>query len=140
MNPASPSKPPEANSRPSKAKPGVYALRGQLRDDDLWAPVHGIRARRPAEITAAWTKETREPDGQIIRQAIVEKPPAIPDRVILVLDATKGMESCLSGDPGCALRLPPNIDFALLLARDGCEEVMPLQKAARRPRRQGQPD
>ncbi len=120
---------PGAKLKAEQAKPGVYALRGQLRDDDLWAPIHSIRARRPAEVTAAWTKETRETDGQIIRQAIVEKPEATPDRVILVLDATKGMEGCLPAIRAALGRLPPNTDFALLLARDGCEELMPIQKA-----------
>lgn len=120
---------PGAKLKAEQGKPGVYALRGQLRDDDLWAPIHGIRARRPAEVIAAWTKETRESDGQIIRQAIVEKPEASPDRVILVLDATKGMEGCLPAIRAALGRLPPNTDFAFLLARDGCEELVPLQKA-----------
>jgi hypothetical protein len=109
-------------------KPGTYALRGQLRDDDLWAPSNSVRARRPAGITAAWTKDTREPDGQLIRQTIVEKPLASPDRVVLVVDATKGMESCYPAIRTALSQLPANIDFALLVARDGFDEVVPLQK------------
>jgi hypothetical protein len=112
-----------------QGKPNVYALRGQLRDDDLSAPLNSIRARRPADITSAWTKDTREPDHSIIRQQIVAPPVTTPDRVILVLDNTKGMEASYPAVSAALAQLPANIDFALLLARDGCEELIPLQKA-----------
>jgi hypothetical protein len=113
-----------------QSKPGLHALRGELRDDDLSAPLDGIRARRPAEITAAWTKETREPDGSTILQRIVAKPGAPPDRVVVVLDTSKGMEAFYPGIWAALARLPGTTEFALLLARDGCEELIPVQKAA----------
>ena len=58
----------------------------------------------------------------------MEEPQPTPDRVVLVLDATKGMGTSSPAIRAALSRLPANIDFALLLARDGCEEVMPLQK------------
>ena len=118
-----------AKLKTEPGKTGVYALRGQLRDEDLSAPINSIRARRPAEITSAWTKDTRESDNQIIRQAIVEKPLTTPDRVVLVLDTTKGMETAYPAIRAALAHLPTNIDFALLLAHDGCEEAIPLQRA-----------
>jgi hypothetical protein len=113
-----------------QGKPGVYALRGQLHDEDLWLPANSVRASRPAGITYAWTKNTREADGQLIRQAIVEKPPATPDRVVVVIDGTKGMEACYPAIEAALRQLPAGTDFAMLLAKDGCEELIPLQKTS----------
>ncbi len=109
-------------------KPGVHVLRGQIQDADLAAPVNTVRARRPAEVSQAWTKDTREDQGKVIRQSIVEKPAARPDRVVLVVDGTQGMAVFYQAISAALTRLPSDIDFALLLARDGCEEVIPLQK------------
>ena len=111
-------------------KPGVFVLRGQLHDGELASPVNTVRARRPAEATRAWTKDTRESEGAIIRQAIVEKPAVPPDRVILVVDGTQGMEAYYQAISAALAHLPSNVDFALLLARDGCEELIPLQKGS----------
>ncbi|HOC57058.1 MAG TPA: VIT domain-containing protein [Verrucomicrobiota bacterium] len=111
-----------------QAKPGVYALRGQLRDGDLFAPINSVCARRPAEIASTWTRTTHEPENQIIRQTIVARPPTISDRVILVLDMTKGMEACLPAIQAALSALPADIEFALLLARDGYEEALPVQR------------
>jgi hypothetical protein len=113
-----------------QGKPGAYALRGQLRDDDLWAPSNSICARRPKDVSSAWTKDTREPDGQIIRQAIVERPRETPDRVVLVLDTTRGMEKCYPSIRAALSRLPANTEVALLLAQNGCVEAIPIKRVA----------
>jgi hypothetical protein len=109
-------------------KSGSHVLRGQVQDADLAAPVNTVRARRPSGASQAWTKDTREDQGRFIQQSIVEKPAMPPDRVILVIDGTQGMEVFYQAISSALARLPTGIDFALLVARDGCEEVMPLQK------------
>jgi hypothetical protein len=48
--------------------------------------------------------------------------------VILVIDGAQGMGAFYQGIGAALARLPSGIDFALLVARDGCEEVIPLQK------------
>jgi hypothetical protein len=116
------------NAVPDKG--GGQALRGQVRDGDLAAPANDIRIRRPPEILRAWTKDTREDQGQVIRQKIVEKPVARPNRVILVLDGTQATEACWPALGAAMAHFPADIEFALLLARDGSEEVIPLQKGA----------
>lgn len=113
-----------------EGKPAVHALRGQLRDLELSAPINTVRARRPAGAVSAWSRDTRSGTNQIIHQAIVEKPATPPDRVVVVIDGTKGMEASYAAIKGALARLPPGLDFALLLARDGCEEIEPLQKGA----------
>lgn len=112
------------------AKGDSHSLRGQLRDADLAAPVNAVRVRRPPAINRAWAKDTREDQGQIIRQTIVEKPVARPTRVVLVLDGTEATEAFLPTLSAALAHFPADVEFALLLARDGCEEVVPLQKGA----------
>jgi len=87
-----------------------------------------VRTRRPAEAKRAWTRDTREAEGSIIRQAIAATRGTPPDRVILVVDGTQGMDAYYGAISAALTNLPPDIDFAILLARDGCEEVVPLQK------------
>ncbi len=121
---------PAGKLKPEPGKPGVHALRGQLRDADLSAPVNTIRAHRPADRSSASTSGTRATTNQIILQAIRDKPVTPPDRVILVVDGTKGLEVTYRAICAALVRLPADIDFALLLARDGCEEIIPLQKGS----------
>jgi hypothetical protein len=111
-------------------KPGVFALRGQLHEADLASPVNSVRARRQPGVVKVWTKDTQEGDGAIIRQAIVQKPVTPPDRVVLVVDGTRGMQAFYPAIGTALTHLPTNIDFAVLLARDGCEELVPLQKGS----------
>ncbi len=111
-------------------KRGGRALRGKLRDTDLCAPVNTMRVRRTAEARQAWTSDAREGDGQIIWQTLVEKTVTPPKRVILVVDGTQGIETYARSISAALSKLPEEIDFALLLARDGCEDWIPLQKGS----------
>jgi hypothetical protein len=127
------SQPVESAGRKLKAepgKPGVFVLRGQIPDADLGSQLNTVRARRPAEAKRAWTRDTRESEGSIIRQAIVETRANPPDRVILVVDGTQGMEAHYHAISAALAHLPANTEFALLLARDGCEKLVPLQKGS----------
>ena len=109
-------------------KPGAYVLRGQLQDADLGAPANTVRARRPAEVTPPGPRTRVRTRERSSRQSIVEKPASPPDRVMLVVDGTQGMEAFYPAIGSALDRLPANIGFALLAARDGCEEIIPLQK------------
>ncbi|HYG36196.1 MAG TPA: VIT domain-containing protein [Clostridia bacterium] len=113
-------------SEPSR--PGTYALHGRFRDDELPGASNVLRVKRPIETTKVWTRETREGDGVAICQSIVTKPASAPERVVVVVDGTQGVEQFYRGISAAMSKLPPGIDFALLLARDGCEEIIPLQQ------------
>ena len=109
-------------------KAGRLALRGQLDDSDLAAPSNVLRVRRPAAATLAWARDSRQPSAPAIVQTLRQRPTAAPDRVVLVVDGTAGMEPLFAGIAGALSRLPTNIDVAVLAARDGLQEVVPLQK------------
>src|SRR5262249_50826539 len=100
-----------------------FALRGELRDTDLSDAVNIVRVRRSAEAVESWTRDTRQDDVPFIHQTIKERPAAAPDRVVVVVDGTKGMENDYASIRGALTHLSLNVDFALLLARDGCEEI-----------------
>jgi hypothetical protein len=107
---------------------GRFALRGEVRDTDLSDAVNIVRVRRSAEAVESWTRDTRQENAPFILQTIKEQAATAPDRVVVVVDGTKGMENEYASIRGALTRLAPNVDFALLLARDGCEEIIPLQK------------
>ncbi len=121
---------PGSKLKAETGKPGVYSLRGQLSDHELWATANTVRANRPAAMTSTWSSDTRSGTNQVIHQAIIEKPVSPPDRVVLVVDGTKGMEAAYPAISSALSHLPANVDFAVLLARDGFEEVVPLQKGS----------
>jgi hypothetical protein len=118
------------NLKTDHGKTDAYALRGQLTETELASAAGTIRAHRPASSSSAWSSNTRSGTNQVIHQAIVEKKIEPPDRVILVVDGTKGMEASYPAITATLKELPGNIDVALLLARDGTVELMPLQKSS----------
>ncbi len=117
-----------ARLKPESGKAGSFVLRGQLADTELGIPVNTLRVRRPIGATQAWTRDTREDSAPVIQQTIIEQAVARPDRVVVVVDGTRGMEKFYRSIGGALSRLPADIDFALFMAHDGCEDLVPLQK------------
>ncbi len=111
-----------------QGKGGGYVLRGEISDNELAAPAGTLRAARSADASRSWTRDTRQDNAPFIRQTVLQQPVVPPDRVIVVVDGTKGMELFYRSICGALTRLPADVDFALLLARDGCEDIIPLQK------------
>jgi hypothetical protein len=109
-------------------RPGVFALHGDLSDPEVAVADSTLRAHRPADTLQSWTRDTLEDNSPFISQTITERTVKAPDRVVLVVDGTEGMNNSYRGISAALVQLPTNIDFALLLARDGCEEIIPLQK------------
>lgn len=109
-------------------KPGDYALHGQAQDKELADPWAVMRVQLPPGSREAWTRETREEGGAIIRQSLVERPVAKPERVIIVVDGTEAMESNYRAISAALTKLPEGLDVALLVAKDGCRDWTPLQK------------
>ncbi len=105
-------------------KPGILALGGQLRDNELASPKYTVRAHWPADQTNCWTRDTRGEGNQVVRQTIAPKAATTPERVVFVLDGTRGMRDYYDAILGALAHFPTNIEFAVLLAQDGCEELV----------------
>ncbi|HEY5913884.1 MAG TPA: VIT domain-containing protein [Verrucomicrobiae bacterium] len=113
----------------TQTKPGNYQVRGEITDTDLCDARTSLSVGRDPRIRQCWTRDTRADAEPIVRQIMEEKPVATPKRILLVVDGTEGMEACYPAVAAALKHLPPEADFGLLLARDGCEELVPLQKA-----------
>jgi hypothetical protein len=111
-----------ARLKPDHGKPGVNGLRGLLLDSELADPRSAVRARRNSEATLAWVTDPHGGDGQIIRQSIRPTAPARPGRVVFVLDGAKAMTEFYPQIAKTIVGLPDEIEFSLLLARDGVVE------------------
>jgi Vault protein inter-alpha-trypsin domain len=70
----------------------VYALRGQVKDDELAGPKTSIRLIRPYHVSEVWSRNPFENEGNIIRQSIEERAPPHVNRIVVVLDTSAATE------------------------------------------------
>jgi hypothetical protein len=108
--------------------PRGYTLRGNVLDKQLAEPSSLLRVDLSKVKTAAWTRDTREGGDWAIHQVTRPKSVSTPDRVVLVVDTSLGMKEFYPAISTALARLPQGIDFSLLLAKDGCEELVPIEK------------
>ena len=111
-----------------QSKPGVQALRAQLRDAALSAPSSTIRLRRDTAVNAAWVTDHRSADGQFVRQTIRTRSETSPDRIIFVVDGSAGMTEFFPQIAEVLRGLTNGVEFAVLLAGDSVEEFSPIRK------------
>jgi hypothetical protein len=111
-----------------QSKPGVHALRAQLRDAALSAPASTVRLRRDSAISAAWVTDPRSVDGQIVRQIIRPRNETSPERIIFVVDGSVGMTEFFPRIAEALRGLTNGVEFAVLLAGDSVEEFSPVRK------------
>ncbi len=111
-----------------RAKPGQFNLRGSLRELDLSSPSNMVRVERDPQILNAWTPDSRGPGGGQVQQRIFGTEPLRPDRVVIVIDGNERLIEYYRSISDSLTSMPPGIEFAVLLARDGAEELVPLLK------------
>jgi hypothetical protein len=111
-----------------QSKPGVQALRAQLRDAALSAPSSTIRLRRDGAVKEAWVTDHRSTDGQIVRQTIKPRNESSPDRIVFVVDGSSGMTEFFPQIAEALSGLTNGTEFAVLLAGDRVEEISPVRK------------
>lgn len=111
-------------------RPGVFALRGVLPDDELGQPSALVRIPRSIQAGPAWVADPHGGDGQFIRQTLVQSSPSRPGRIVLVIDGSRSMDDLLPVVAGALLHLPEGVELSVLLARDEVEEWSgPVRKA-----------
>jgi len=111
-----------------RAKDNSFALRGRMADAELAGLESVVRVSRADDVRLAWVNDSRSPEPQIIRQRIVEAEGRIPDRVVLVVDGTRGMKESYPAIAEALSQLPGGIELAVLVAADGFESICALQK------------
>jgi hypothetical protein len=111
-----------------QSKPGVQALRAQLRDTALSEPSSTIRLRRDTAVNAAWVTDPRSADGQFVRQVVRPRSETSPDRIVFVVDGSVGMTEFFPQISETLRGLTNGVEFGVLLAGDGVEEFSPVRK------------
>ena len=102
---------------------GQVALRGQIEDSTLATPRTLLRVKRDSAKRFAWTKDTRSPREQFIRQTVVEETAATPSQFIFVVDGSKSMRPFWQEITDALGKLPASMKRTILLASDRVETV-----------------
>ena len=111
-----------------QSKPGVQALRAQLRDAGLSEPSSAVRLRRDAAVKEAWVTDHRSTDGQIVRQTIKPGADEAPSRIVFVMDGSASMTDFFPQIAEALRGLTKDVEFAVLLAGDSVEELSPVRR------------
>lgn len=111
------------------------ALRGTLADSELATTRAVLQVRRPMHRRFAWTQDTRNPDGQFIRQEIIAQPAPVRTNVIVVLDGSTDMAAHWQSIMAALHKLPASLAPTVLVASDRVATFTNLTTlAAHRPR------
>ena len=105
------------------AQDGLHALRGQVNDRELASPPARVRVRRAGQAPQVWTADTRGGAGFVVRQTLVEVSAARPDRVVLVVDGSRGMDEFHPAIAAALAKVPEGMELAVLRAADGVDEI-----------------
>lgn len=94
----------------------VYTVRGELKDAELSEPASVIRTARSGEVTEAWSRDTLQSDGSVVRQFVSEGEAATPSSIVLVIDTSGRVARWLPEIAAALKTLPPNVEVKLLPA------------------------
>ncbi len=106
-------------------KPGISAVRGQVKDADLDSAATQIRVARDVSVRRVWTRDPRSTAGGFVQASFAEATAATPPRIVLVLDGSRDMAGFGSELATLIERAPAGIEFAVLLATDTPAPLLP---------------
>ena len=105
------------------AQLGHSAWRGQLMNHELASPQGLLTvARDPAQLVA-WSKDTRNSNGQFIRQTIQPITEPLPARVVFVVDGSRDMAAHLTAVADAIRSAGASSDTRVVVAFDGILEL-----------------
>ena len=95
----------------------LFAVRGSIADNELGvAP--SIRVQRSAQITEFWTADPTSKTFDAIHQTIEQRDWQRPQRIVMVIDASKKMRPHLAGIAESLKQLPEGIELITLAGGD----------------------
>ena len=104
------------------AKPGRKSLRGSISEARLGGSEALVRV--PVQPASVWARDHRTEDGAVVHQSIVARAVETPKRVVLVLDGAGQMAAHRAEIAEAVAALPDGVELAVLLAKDGVEELL----------------
>lgn len=106
-------------------KPGISAVRGQVKDADLDSAATLIRVARDAAVRRVWTRDTRSPAGGFVQGRFEEATATAPPRIVFVLDGSRESDGVRAEFASAIERLPAGTEVAVLLAADTVVTLLP---------------
>lgn len=96
--------------------PNVYALRGELNDEQLANPTSSIELDRAFATDLAWSRNPFEGTGHVIQQTVEDRKPKHLNRIVLVVDTSKGMQEFAQAIQAALRALPVDFDLKMVFA------------------------
>jgi hypothetical protein len=107
---------------PEQAGARTHALRGELADTTLGQSNAVITARRNGAPSAVWSSDSKAGDNGIVLQRHGEQPAWMPQRAVLVIDASVSMRQAKDQVAEALGQFPPNVELGLVMAGDEAQE------------------
>ena len=96
--------------------PNVYALRGELNDEQLANPKSSIQLDRAFATDLAWSRNPFEGAGHIVQQTVEDRKPKYLNRIVLVVDTSKAMQEFEQEIQAALKTLPVDFDLKMVFA------------------------
>ena len=106
---------------------GLYAVRGEITDNALTGSPASLRFARHPSVTSAWTPDAVDPRRAVIHERIAGVAGDAFQRIIVVVDGSRAMRESIPAVARGLEGLPPGSEFAVLLASDHLQTLIPLQ-------------
>jgi hypothetical protein len=100
------------------SRPGYRAVRGSLDEGELSSLAGLLRVTRDPAQRVAWTKDTRDPHGRMVRQTLQEEPGRAASQLVVVVDGSRDMAAHLPAVAAALRDLPAGVGRTLLVASD----------------------
>ena len=97
-------------------RPGVFALRGSIDDEQLANPKSPIQLDRSNFSHQVWARNPFEGTGNIVEQTIEERTPKHLKRIVLVVDTSEAMREFEQDIQAALKALPVDFDLKMVVA------------------------
>ncbi|HSK63995.1 MAG TPA: VIT domain-containing protein, partial [Pyrinomonadaceae bacterium] len=101
---------------PGEPAPGIYALRGELNDEQLANPKSTIELHGRDSAEQVWGRNPFESSAHIVQQVVEERKPKHLSRIVLVVDTSKGMREFEQDIQAALNALPVHFDVKTVFA------------------------
>ena len=103
---------------PEHPAAGLFAVRGVIEDGEMSRSYPTIRAQRSADVDQVWTRDPFSQAGEIIQQRLVEQEGPVPERIVMVVDGSRGMRDFIPAIAESLKKLREPLDLELIVASD----------------------
>ncbi len=108
---------------------GVHEWLGSITHAQLLTHESTLRVARAEAPGVVWSPDLKEPAAFKVRQRVEQVVTPKPARLLVVVDGSVGMKDAVEELAAALQAVPDGVELAVLAARDGVEELVPLQRS-----------